>query len=260
MTLSRLRPLLLPAFATLCMGALLIGLGVWQLKRLAWKEAIIANIEARTKAPPQPIPSPASWTGLKPNAYAYQHVTVAGTFENDKETLIFRASDDGAGYLVMTPLRLRGGGIVLVNRGFVPSELRDPAKRAAGQPTGLVHVTGLMREPEARNLFTPADEPGTKTYFTRDPGLVAARLGLHDAAPFSIDADAAPNPGGWPRGGATQLSIPNNHFSYAMTWFGLALSLVCVFVSFAWKQLALDDEAPIPPAPASAPTTKRLTT
>lgn len=242
--MGRLRPLFVPALCTVCVGAILVGLGVWQLHRLTWKEGIIATIESRTKAPPQPVPPPSAWPGLKVADYAYRHVVLEGTFESNHDTLIFRPSAEGAGYLLVAPLRLRDGGTVLVNRGFVPDELKDSIIKAA-EPAGVVHVAGLMREPEARNLFTPADEPAKNTFFTRDPNLIAAHLGLTDAAPFMIDADAAADRKGWPHGGATELAIPNNHFSYAMTWFGLALGLMGVFVNFAWKRLSRDREGDV---------------
>ena len=247
--MARLRPLLVPAIFTICMGAFLTGLGIWQLHRLGWKEGIIATIATRTRAPPRPVPPPSTWAGLKPVDYAYRHVTLEGRFENDKEALVFRGGEDGPGYLVMTPLALRDGGYVIVNRGWVPDELKDRVKRKASEPTGPVTVTGLMREPESRNLFTPADQPADNEFFTRDPVAIAASLRLAHAAPFTIDADATANPGGWPRGGTTAIDIPNNHFSYAMTWFGLALGLLGVFFSFAWKRLVEppDEASPGPP-------------
>lgn len=239
--IARLRPLLVPAIFTLIAGAILVGLGVWQLHRLTWKEAIIARIDARTKAAPQPLPPRATWPQLAPADYEYRRVTLDGTFDNDTETLVFRGAEDGPGYLVMTPLALRGGGTVLVNRGFVPVDLKDRGRREVGEPKGEVHITGLMRQPEPRNLFTPTDQPDKAEFFTRDPQLIAAHLGLTDAAPFTVDSDATANPGGWPRGGATELAIPNNHFEYALTWFGLALGLFGVFFSYAWRRL---DEGP----------------
>ena len=235
--MTRLRSLLAPAIATAFMGAFLIGLGVWQLHRLAWKEGLIAQIDARAHATPQPVPPPADWTGLQPKAYEYRNVFARGTFDNAKETLVFRPSEDGPGYLVMTPMALDGGGTIIVNRGFVPDNLKAQSLRAAGDPSGHVTVTGLMRAPEARNLFTPADDIATGQFFTKDPMTIAERDGIA-AAPFVIDADATPNPGGWPRGGATVLSIPNNHFAYAMTWFGIALALFVIFGSWARKRLA----------------------
>lgn len=234
---SRLRSLLVPAIFTLVAGALLVGLGIWQLERLAWKDAIVARIEARTKAAPQPLPSSATWDALKPDDYEYRRVTATGRFDNAKEAYILRASADGPVYHVLTPLALDGGGTVLVDRGSVPAERRDPATRRAGQPQGETSVTGLMRPPEARNVFTPPDEPSKDRFYTRDPAEIAQHFELNDAAPFVIDADATPNPGGWPLGGDTIVDIPNNHFSYALTWFGLALGLLTVFTSFAWKRL-----------------------
>ena len=237
MTRDRLRPLLVPAIFTLVVGGILIGLGVWQLNRLAWKDAIVARIEARTTAAPQPLPPRDGWDALKPDDYEYRRVAVTGRFDNAKEAYILRASGDGPVYHVLTPLALAGGSTVLVDRGSVPAERRDPATRQAGQPSGQVTVTGLMRPPESRNAFTPPDEPAKDRFYTRDPAEIATHFQLADAAPFVVDADATPNPGGWPKGGDTIVEVPNNHFSYALTWFGLALGLFTVFVSWAWKRL-----------------------
>jgi surfeit locus 1 family protein len=230
--------LLWPAVFT-CLGcAFLIWLGVWQLHRLAWKEGLMAQIETRAKAPPAALPEPDQWPTLGPQSYEYRHVELDGMLENGKEALVFRASGGGAmqapGYLVLTPLRLASGAYVIVNRGFVTEDRKEPRTRLAGQIEGPTHITGLMRQPESRNFFTPPDNPSSGQYFTRDPALIAAHFALAPAAPFSIDADAAPaSPGGWPKGGATELTFPNNHLSYALTWFGLALALVGVFVAFA---------------------------
>ena len=246
------RSLMAPALATLVAFLLLVGLGVWQLHRLAWKDGLIAQIDARAHAAPAPPPPPADWAALRPSDYEYRHVVLDGTLDNAKETLVFRPSEDGPGYLVMTPLALASGGTVIVNRGWVPDRLKDHASRTAGDLGGTVKVTGLMRTTETRNLFTPADDPTTGQFFTKDPAAIAARDGI-TAAPFVVDADAAPaNPGGWPRGGATVIDIPNNHFSYAMTWFGLALTLLGVFGSFAWKRLKSDAVPSAQPDPTSA--------
>ncbi len=224
--------------------AILIGLGTWQLRRLAWKEGVLRTIAERTTAPPQPLPPESDWDALKPEDYAYRRVTLAGSFEHDKEVHVFRPLEEargpahGIGDLVLTPLRLGSGAVVIVNRGFVPAEKLDPATRAAGQVMGLVAVTGLMREPESRNPFTPADDPAKNQWFTRDPLAIAAAERLDRVAPFTIDADASPLPGGLPQGGETLLDIPNNHLSYAMTWFGLAVALAGVFMVYAGRRLS----------------------
>ncbi len=222
-------------------AALLSSLGVWQVRRLAWKENLLAQIAARRDAPHAPLPPRAAWPGLKPEDYDYRHVALRGVFDHAKEAYIFRASADGAaggspGYEVVTPLAIDGGGVVFVNRGFVPAELKDPASRPAGQTAGEVEIVGLMRRPEDRNLFTPPDEPAKKLWFTRDPAALATHWGLKEAAPFSVDADATPNPGGWPKGGATVMNIPNNHLSYALTWFALAATLIAVAGAYVWRK------------------------
>ncbi len=217
---------------------ILVGLGTWQMQRLAWKEAMLAEIAARSTQAPAPLPPETSWPSLNPQDYEYRRVSLSGTFEHDKEALVFRAqgvgsvSEAGPGYLVMTPLRLSSGAYVIVDRGFVPLAKQRPDSRAAGATPGIVTLTGLMRSPETRNLFTPADDPAHGQWFTRDPAQIAAHFRLARAAPFSVDADATPVAGGWPRGGQTVIDIPNNHFGYALTWYGLALTLVVFFFSF----------------------------
>ncbi len=240
MTLQRLRPLLAPALATLVGVSLLFALGAWQVRRLAWKRHLLANIESRIHAPPVPVPPEAAWPALRPDEYEYRKVTAIGTFDNAKETPVYGSTADGVGYYVMTPMHLRAGGTVLVNRGYVPPERKASTTREAGEPRGLAEVTGLMRRPEGRNTFTPADDPAADQYFTRDPMTLATYDGITDAAPFTVDADATPNPGGLPRGGTTEIAIPNNHLTYALTWFGTALALVAVFISFARRRLAQD--------------------
>ena len=129
---------------------------------------------------------------------------------------------------------LADGGVVLVNRGFAPLAWKDRPDMRAAPPQGEVEIFGLMRPPEERNAFTPADEPAKGLWYTRDPAAMAAALKLDHPAPFGIDLDADPRASGWPRGGATELNIPNNHLSYAWTWFGLAATLAGVFGVWAW--------------------------
>jgi surfeit locus 1 family protein len=224
------------AFTVLGIAAL-VALGVWQLHRLTWKEALLDAINSRVHAPPVAPPPATQWSRLDPQDYEYRHVRVEGSFEPGKQALVFRNIESprgrygGVGYLVMAPLRLADGSAIVVNRGFVPQELRDSPRIVA--PASSV-VTGLMRSPETRTLFTPADNPAKGEWFTRDPAAIAAALKVSDAAPFTIDADAG---GDLPEGGETVLDFPNNHFSYALTWFGLAIALGGVYAAFALKTL-----------------------
>ncbi len=219
--------------------ALCVGLGVWQLQRLAWKEALIAAVELRAHAPAADAPAPAEWPSLRPADYEYRHVRLTGAFDYAHQVFVFRALGaprgryGGPGYLVMTPMKLAGGETVLVNRGFTPLDRK--ADVAAG-PSGPQDISGLMRSSEGRTWFTPADNPAKGEWYTRDVEEMAAAMALGAHAPFSIDADAGPDDRALPEGGETILAFPNNHLSYAFTWFGLAAALVCVFLVWAFTR------------------------
>ena len=242
-SLNKGRSLILPGLATLVALAILLGLGTWQLQRKAWKEGLIQQIETRAYGEPGSLLPEAEWDGWRADRDEFRKVRVTGTFLHELEAPVYGLAPgtrQGAplqGYYVLTPLKLSTGAIVIVNRGIVPTELKDPAARPQGQVQGDATVTGLVRAPEARNPFTPKDDPARNIWFSRDPQAIAEARGLGRVAPFLIDADATPNPGGWPRGGQTQLTLPNNHLQYALTWYGLALTLIGVFAAFAWKRV-----------------------
>ena len=238
---ARARGLIAPAAATVVCVALLVGLGDWQLRRLAWKEALIAAVETRAHAAPVDAPPESEWPRLDPADYEYRRVRLTGVFDGSRQVAVFRALSEprgrygGLGYLVMTPLKLADGATVLVDRGFVP----DSQKAAAGDGLtgGEMTVVGLMRASETRNWFTPSDDPASGQWFTRDVGAIARAEGLTRVAPFFIDADADADPTALPEGGETILEFPNNHLSYALTWFGIAAALVGVFAAYAASQL-----------------------
>jgi surfeit locus 1 family protein len=236
------RSLVVPALASLVALAILLGLGIWQLQRKAWKEGLIAGIQARAYGEPGAIVPEAEWSAWRAEQDEFRKVRVTGTFLHPLEVAVYGLAPGeqrGApvqGFYLITPLRLDTGAVVMVNRGFVPTELKDPAARPGSQPEGEASVTGLVRAPEVRNAFTPADNPARNLWFARDPQAIARFHGLDRVAPFLIDADASPNPGGWPRGGQTPLNLPNNHLQYAVTWFGIALTLIGVFTAFAWRR------------------------
>jgi surfeit locus 1 family protein len=240
------RKLLAPTLATVIVCAILVGLGVWQLQRLAWKEALIAQVFSRLTAAPIAAPAPADWPHLDFTALEYRAVTVAGKFLNADEAHVIytltapKGRSGGVGYLVMTPLVANAGWIVYINRGFVPRERRDAAARPEGQIEGETTVTGLLRRPADRSWFMPGDNAAGNEWFSRDPALYAAgaSLPLPDVAPYIIDANFDPTlPGGLPQSGETVVDFPNNHLGYAITWFGLALCCAGVFLAFARGKL-----------------------
>jgi surfeit locus 1 family protein len=235
------------AIATALAFAVLGGLGFWQVERMGSKQRLLARIEHGLASAPEPLPPENAWPTLAAKTYDYAKVRLTGTYLHDKEfhlqgLLTIEGSRNAPpttllGYYVLTPLQLADGSIVIVNRGFVPPEQLDPATRPEGQVQGPQTVVGLMRAPQAPGLFTPEDQPAKNLWFSREPAKMAAAAGLQRVAPFAVDADATPVPGGLPAGGKTIISFPNNHLQYAITWFALALGLLGVFFAWARQQV-----------------------
>lgn len=233
----REKRLIWPGVATLIGVLFLVALGTWQMQRLAWKEGLVAAIEARAHAAPVSLAA-AEQRAAQGDDVEYTRVKLDGTFDHDHELHLYALDESGApGFNVITPLRAADGSIALVNRGFVTNELKDPARRAAGQLAGEVSVTGLLRHADQQGAFIPNNDPTHNTWYWRDIGAMAAAAGGADAGRvhrFIVDAEAEPaSPGGWPRGGVTRLTLPNRHLEYALTWYGLAAALVGVFIAFA---------------------------
>lgn len=236
------RSLIIPVVMTTAIFGLLVGLGFWQVERWGAKQRLKQRVAERIHAVPAPPPAPADWSALHPKADEYKRVTITGRFLHDRETYLYTlwSAEAGGqatqGWSVFTPMRMRDGAVVLVDRGFVPDQKRAPESRPASLVEGETSVTGLLRMPEPRGMFAAPDQPGKREFFTRDPKAMAAAVGLPEAAPFTVAADATPVPGGWPKGGNTRVSFPDNHLQYAATWFTLAL---CVLVLFAiWLRRA----------------------
>lgn len=200
----------------------LVGLGVWQVERLAWKEDLIARVEARVHAAAVASPAQGDWARINPVRDEYRRVRLTGKFFNDRETLVQAVTERGGGYWVMTPLRVADGSVVLVNRGFVPLDRRDPATRRQGQIAGETTVTGLVRMTEPKGGFLRSNDPVGDRWYSRDVAAIAAKRELANVAPFFVDADATANTGGLPVGGLTVIRFSNNHLVYAITWFVLA--------------------------------------
>jgi surfeit locus 1 family protein len=207
------------------------ALGFWQLDRLTWKNRLITAVETRATAEPIDLNADSIWDSFDPTEDEYRHVSVNGRFDHNAETLVQAVTAYGGGFWVVTPLLLENGRSVLVNRGFVPPQQRDPETRPA--PTGEVTVTGLLRQSEPGGGFLHSNDPAGERWYSRDVQAIAADKGIAEAAPFFVDAAATP-PGVYPIGGLTVLSFSNNHLGYALTWFALALMLVGGFGYLLW--------------------------
>ena len=226
MSLRGLR--LAPTLITLLIVLTCLALGVWQFERLQWKRGLIDERETAIAAPPVALPR----TAAEARGMQFRRVVAEGVFLHHKEIFVATPSARGAGFDVLTPLREADGHILFVNRGFVPSQLKDPKTRAAGEIEGIVRVAGLLRFPpdEKPGRFFPDNRADINYWFWVDLPAMAAADGLDNVAPFYIQADATPNPGGWPLGKPAAVELPNNHLQYAITWFSLAVGMVVVYI------------------------------
>lgn len=205
---------------------ILIGLGVWQLDRLAWKTELLATIDARMSAPAVTLPASVE----DPSVWDYRRVTVDGRFEPSQALrLVSRVHDGQAGEQVIMPLERDDvdgpGQIVLVDRGWVPNGWQPDAGAVAGPVTGVLHV------PTRPGWLRPANDPEANTWFFVDLDDMAAAVGATRVFPMVLYQDAGPaeTP---PIGGQLRVDLPDNHLNYALTWFSLALVLLVIYVLF----------------------------
>ena len=232
----KLRPAFWPTLMSLPILVLALGLGVWQMERREWKRDILDRIAVNQAAAPITLDDLLKGDPLRRE---YGRVTVAGSFLHDKEFhLAARSLKNNVGIQVVTPLRTDDDRIVLFDRGWVPSTRKEPAKRAEGQVAGRVELTGIVRRSQVQRQFAPDNVPDKNVWFHVDVPLMRRIAGAKpDPAldAFFLEADTAANPGGLPVGGQTRLDIPNDHLQYAVTWFGIALALVAVYLAYHWE-------------------------
>ena len=217
------RRLLWPGLTTAAMIALTLALGVWQVQRLAWKTALLAEIDRGEAAPAIPLPA---------NPRPFTKVLVSGTLRQDLGALYgieVRTTLSGPvlGAFLLNPLERPGADPIIVDRGWVPTGAPHDATPVPAT------VEGYIRAPEHPIRFAPADEPANRRFYTLDPAVIGAALGLREVAPFTLIALGTVPPGTVPEPAQALPRPPNNHFVYAVTWFGMAGVLVVMFGAYA---------------------------
>lgn len=224
------RRLLVPGLITLALFSILLMLGFWQLRRLAWKEGLLAEIAHAEQSPPMPL------TGEHPSRFA--KVSASGTLRpgvfalyGDDVRDIGPAPVMGAQLLEI--LDRPGEKPVLVDLGWVPSDQHTPVHPVAGS----AQIAGYARPPEQPGWLSAPDDLEAHRFYTLDPSVIGRVLGAPDLSPFTLVAMGRP-PASGPIPADSMPSPPNNHFSYALTWFGLAGALVTVFITWAVKSSA----------------------
>ncbi|MCV0395679.1 MAG: SURF1 family protein [Rhizobiaceae bacterium] len=212
--------------------AVLLALGTWQVRRLAWKEDLLSSIESRIASDPVPLARIEAMASAGEDV-DYRPTIVEGRFVHEGERHMLATHQGMSGWYVYTPLELADGRYLLVNRGFVTYHFKNREYRPVGLVQGEVTVVGLARSRlEGKPSFmVPDNDPAQNVFYWKDLSAMAATSGVgtaDDYLPFFVDADDTRNPGGLPIGGVTIVSLPNNHLQYAVTWYGLAAVLVVV--------------------------------
>jgi surfeit locus 1 family protein len=226
---GRLRQLLWPSVMAATMLAVLLGLGTWQVQRLHWKRGLLAQIAHAEAAPAVPMPA-------EPEPFA--KVQLTGRLRDDLAASYgAEVRDTSTGPLLGTrlivPLERDESDTVLVDRGWVP----ESRPRAIAKPNGEVTLEGYVRPGDTAGLFSATDNPATRQFYTLDPAAIGAALGLRRVAPFILVAMGTAPPERYPDPARHLPQPPNNHLSYAITWYGLAVALVVIFVLWARKVL-----------------------
>ena len=211
------------------MLAVLLGLGTWQVQRLHWKQGLLAQIAHAESAPPVPLP---------PQPEPYTKVQVTGRLRDDLAAFYGAEVRDlptgpELGAQLIEPLERQGQDTILIDRGWVPGARPHPI----AQPDGEVTIQGFIRPADNPGLFSATDDPVSRRFYTLDPQAIGAALGLPHVAPVTLIAMGPPPSERFPVPATHLPQPPNNHLSYAITWYGLAIALVVIFVLWARKVL-----------------------
>jgi surfeit locus 1 family protein len=169
---------------------------------------------------------------------AFRKVTATGRFIHSKETYVFTPrSEDGParmGFRVITPFVLAGGDTILVDRGWVPEALKSPATRIVGQAEGAVEVEGVLRRPAPGGMFTPPPDIANRVFYARNSDSISYFLGLTLRSKLILESES--DVAGGPEALPTQENLPDNHLSYALTWYSLAIVMIGVYLRYHFMQ------------------------
>jgi len=203
--------------------AVLLWLGTWQLQRLAWKQELLADIEAKMMGEPQP------WQEAVEPVFV-NNAAVKATGVILPEEIHYLTSRDlyGPGFRIIAKFETEGRTI-LIDRGFVQSPAKDDPR-----PEIKVTVTGnLVRPNEVDPLFTPDPDLAANIWFARDVPAMAAHLGTEPVLLVVRTSSEVDSPvSAWPI--STEF-LPNNHLQYAVTWYLMALAWFGMTAYLLWR-------------------------
>ena len=225
------RPLLWPSIFSVIIFAILFSFGTWQVKRLFWKEALIERYTTQSQS--NPIKNPSK---LDSSINEFKSVEFTGSFLHKNEIYITGKTYEGnAGFHVITPFELNNNKIILINRGWVSEGYRNPEKRKFSLVEGQILIKGIIRYPQKKGYFVPENDGKNGFWFTIKPNEIINFLNLTSNKVINnyyIDALRQGEKLTLPIGVTGKPKLRNQHLSYAVTWYGLALSLLFVYFSY----------------------------
>lgn len=198
-----------PLIAGILGAVILVSLGTWQVQRLAWKEGVLAQIDARLAQEPVALPQRVTF-----DADRYRAVTIRGTFDSPAIKVLSSKKDEGAVYRHIAPFLTTDGRRILIDRGYTGAD------QEAAIPAGVFDISGHLVWPDDTNNMTPAPDLDTNLWYGRDLPAMSQAYGTD--AVFIVAATMSPTDTSvtlWP---VDSSGVPNDHLQYAMTWFSLA--------------------------------------
>ena len=222
--------------------AVLLALGTWQVERLGEKQALLARIETGLAA--QPVALSRALERLHGAIDVdFTRVRLSGRYKPGPQFHLFSQLKGMTGWRLVAVFETDDAGDVLVDRGFIPDEMKDNA--AADVPAGRVEMTGVIRlHRRARGPFTPDNKPAANEWFWWDTRAMTIAAGLvpADVPALVVHRQSQAGDPPWPRSTGVDLSIiPNHHLQYAITWYALAIVLIVMAWTYARKNFAALD-------------------
>lgn len=224
---------IVPTIFTICAFITLITLGTWQVQRLKWKLNLISEVEIKTSLPPSPLPEYTKDL----EKLQYSKIALQGHFLNDKEIHLFtgqKVFKGDSGYDILTPMQLSDGRFVLVDRGWIPSDIKSAEKRPETIINGDIKLTGMFHKGEEKGRFIPENDVKNNLWFTIKMDEISAVTGL-PLGSFYIRALENPSDTKYPIPGDEKIEYRNDHLQYAITWYSLAIILLVIYFLYMRK-------------------------
>jgi len=224
------KPTLWATVVTLVALIVLCALGSWQIKRLQWKQNILAQIDVRSKQERIDfLKLDLSKEHHPLELLNYTPVTVTGSFMHDAELhLIPRTYKNKVGYHVYTPIKMDNGETVLVNRGWANDEV------SLNRPQGRVTVTGILHTAFEKNYFTPENTIEKQIWYWIDLPAIKKYFDLGVLSEIIVFSDLKEKEQ-YPVGQQLVMKIANNHLQYACFWFAMAAIMMMIYFLYHWK-------------------------